>query len=155
MHNKPNEINVDILVLDHGKNLPLPAYQTEGSSGMDLHAAVQKDTVINPGAYALIPTGITLAIPFGYEAQIRPRSGLAAKFALTVLNSPGTIDSDYRGEIKIIIINHEKNTYTIKRGDRIAQATFSPVIQAKINIVNELSDTKRGDGGFGSTGIQT
>lgn len=154
MQTEQEEVRVDIKTLEHGKDLPIPAYQTNGSAGIDLYAAIQKNIKIHSSEYTLIPTGISFAIPHGYEAQVRPRSGLAAKFGLTVLNSPGTIDSDYRGEIKIIIINHGKNTYEIKRGDRIAQAIFTPVTRVKFNIVSELSNTARGAGGFGSTGTE-
>tara|TARA_B100001094_G_C17979897_1_gene694672 strand:- start:192 stop:659 length:468 start_codon:yes stop_codon:yes gene_type:complete len=154
MQTELEEVRIDIKTLEHGKGLPIPAYQTGGSAGMDLYAAIEKNITIHTSEYTLIPTGISLAIPHGYEAQIRPRSGLAAKFALTVLNSPGTIDSDYRGEIKIIIINHGKNTYEIKRGERIAQAIFAPVTRVKVNIVSELSNTRRGAKGFGSTGTK-
>ena len=149
-----DEISVNMEILEHGMNLPIPEYQTKESSGMDLHAAIEEDLEIKSGDKVIIPTGIALAIPQGYEAQIRPRSGLAAKHNITVLNTPGTIDSDYRGEIKAIIINHGRDKYTVKRGDRIAQIIFSPIARAKIKSVSKLSETIRGEGGFGSTGIR-
>jgi dUTP pyrophosphatase len=132
----------------------IPKYETPGSSGMDLAAYVEAAIIINPGDKALIPTGFSLSIPQGYEVQIRPRSGLAAKKGITVLNTPGTIDSDYRGEIKVILINLSKDKFTIKNGDRIAQMIVCPVIQARLEEVQELSDTARGTGGFGSTGTK-
>tara|TARA_B100000780_G_C20976221_1_gene389923 strand:+ start:57 stop:497 length:441 start_codon:yes stop_codon:yes gene_type:complete len=132
----------------------IPKYETPGSSGMDLAAYVEAVIIINPGDKALIPTGFSLSIPQGYEVQIRPRSGLAAKKGITVLNTPGTIDSDYRGEIKVILINLSKDKFTIKNGDRIAQMVVCPVIQARLEEVQELSDTARGTGGFGSTGTK-
>ena len=149
-----DEISVNMEILEHGMNLPIPEYQTKESSGMDLHAAIEGNLEIKSGDKVIIPTGIALAIPQGYEAQIRPRSGLAAKHNVTVLNTPGTIDSDYRGEIKAIIINHGKDKYTVKRGDRIAQIIFTPIARAKIKSVSKLSETIRGEGGFGSTGIR-
>ena len=132
----------------------IPKYETPGSSGMDLAAYVEAVIIINPCDKALIPTGFSLSIPQGYEVQIRPRSGLAAKKGITVLNTPGTIDSDYRGEIKVILINLSKDKFTIKNGDRIAQMVVCPVIQARLEEVQELSDTARGTGGFGSTGTK-
>ena len=132
----------------------IPKYETPGSSGMDLAAYIEAVIIINPGDKALIPTGFSLSIPQGYEVQIRPRSGLAAKKGITVLNTPGTIDSDYRGEIKVILINLSKDKFTIKNGDRIAQMIVCPVIQARLEEVQELSDTARGTGGFGSTGTK-
>jgi len=128
----------------------IPAYQTKEAAGFDLHSI--DDAVINPGERKLIGTGLAFEIEYGYEVQIRPRSGLAFKHGITVLNSPGTIDSDYRGEIKVLLINHGNEPYEIKKGERIAQAVIAPVIQAEIIEVDELSDTQRGAGGFGSTG---
>jgi len=128
----------------------IPAYQTKEAAGFDLHSI--EETVINPGERKLIGTGLAFEIEFGYEVQIRPRSGLAYKHGITVLNSPGTIDSDYRGEIKVLLINHGNEPFEIKKGERIAQAVIAPVVQAKIVEVEELSDTQRGAGGFGSTG---
>ena len=131
-------------------NAVIPQYQTKEAAGFDLHAI--EDVVIKPGERKLIGTGLAFEIEFGYEVQIRPRSGLAFKHGITVLNSPGTIDSDYRGEIKVLLINHGNEPYEIKKGERIAQAVIAPVIQAEIIEVDELSDTQRGAGGFGSTG---
>ena len=128
-----------------------PKYETSGSSGMDVAAYIENNIIINPGEKALVSTGFSVAIPRGYEIQIRPRSGLAAKKNITVLNTPGTIDSDYRGEIKVILINLGKEKFVIENGERIAQMVVCPVVQAKLEEVNKLSDTKRGSGGFGST----
>ncbi len=128
----------------------IPAYQTKEAAGFDLHSI--EDVIINPGERKLIGTGLAFEIEFGYEVQIRPRSGLAYKHGITVLNTPGTIDSDYRGEIKVLLINHGSEPFEIKKGERIAQAVIAPVIQAEIVEVEELSDTERGSGGFGSTG---
>jgi dUTP pyrophosphatase len=128
----------------------IPAYQTKEAAGFDLHSI--EDVIINPGERKLIGTGLAFEIEKGYEIQIRPRSGLAYKHGITVLNTPGTIDSDYRGEIKVLLINHAKEAFEIKKGDRIAQAVVAPVIQAEIIEVEKLSDTERGSGGFGSTG---
>ncbi len=146
---------VEFLQLSHARGLPPPAYQTEHAAGMDLVAAVADDAplVLAPGVYAMIPTGLVIALPPGFEAQVRPRSGLAAKFGVTVLNSPGTIDADYRGEINILLINHGREPFTIKRGERIAQMIVAPVTQARlVPAAGELSATARGSGGFGSTG---
>jgi dUTP pyrophosphatase len=140
--------------LPHAEGLPLPAYETTGSAGMDLRAAVPEDEplVLKPGARLLAPTGLTMAIPQGYEVQVRPRSGLAAKAGITCLNTPGTIDSDYRGEVKVILINLGEEDFTIRRGDRIAQMVVAPVAQAGWIEVDDLDETARGAGGFGSTG---
>ena len=132
----------------------IPKYETSGSSGMDIAANTIKKIIINPGEKAMVPTGFSLAIPRGYEVQIRPRSGLAAKKNITVLNTPGTIDADYRGEIKVILINHGKEEFVIENGERIAQMVVCPVVQANLEEVEELSDTIRGSGGFGSTGTK-
>ena len=135
------------------KEIPLPKYQTSESAGMDLHAAIEDETTLPPnGGRAIIPTGIRIAIPSGYEMQIRPRSGLAAKHGVTVINAPGTVDSDYRSEVGVILINHSDTPYTINRGDRIAQAVFSQVYQIELIETEELDTTTRGNGGFGSTG---
>lgn len=134
--------------------MPLPEYETQGSAGFDLRAAISEPIVLQPGKRALIPIGIKIALPEGYEAQIRPRSGLAYRNGITMLNSPGTIDSDYRGEIKVIAINHGEEPFTVKHGDRIAQMVIAPVQKIEIQEVFELPKTKRGDGGFGSTGVQ-
>ncbi len=139
--------------LDHNRDLPLPSYQSEGSSGLDLQAAVDKAVTLQPGEIRLIPTGLSISIPKGYEAQIRPRSGLALRHGLGLVNSPGTIDADYRGEIGIIAINWGKEPLTIKRGERIAQIVVSKVYRAKVEEVDELDPTKRGNGGFGHSGV--
>ena len=147
-------VKVDIRQLPHAEGLPLPAYQSTHAAGLDLLAAVPEETpfVLAPGKHALVPTGLTIALPQGYEAQVRPRSGLAAKHGVTVLNSPGTIDADYRGEIAVILINHGDATFPINRGERIAQMVIAPVAQAELVAVASLPDTARGSGGFGSTG---
>ena len=143
---------VKILVKKFDKNIKLPAYKTFGSSGMDLLAYLKNKITINPGKTAAIPTGIAVAIPKNYEIQIRPRSGLAAKRSISVLNTPGTVDSDYRGEIKIILINLSKKSFVVKSGDRVAQMILCPVARGKLKEVKNLPRTTRGKGGFGSTG---
>jgi len=143
---------VKILVKKFDKNIKLPTYKTSGSSGMDLVAYIKNKITINPGKTAMIKTGIAVAVPKNYEIQIRPRSGLAAKKSISVLNTPGTIDSDYRGEIKIILINLGKKSFVIKSGDRIAQMILCPVVRAKLKEVKNLPKTIRDKGGFGSTG---
>ena len=143
---------VKVLIKKTSKNIDLPNYKTPGSSGLDLIANTVGELLINSGETHLIPTGISIAIPQGYEAQIRPRSGLATKHSITVLNTPGTIDSDYRGEIKVILINLSKKTYKVTEGQRIAQMVICPIIKAEFEEVDELPSTERGEGGFGSTG---
>lgn len=145
---------VRVVRLAHGAGLPLPEYQSDGAAGIDLLAAVdrQHPLILAPGARALIPTGLVLELPSGYEAQVRPRSGLALKYGLTVLNSPGTIDSDYRGEVGVILANLGQAPFEIRRGERIAQLVVSPVTKAALVEVKQVSDTERGKGGFGSTG---
>ena len=143
---------VKILVKKFYKNIKLPIYKTAGSSGMDLVAYIKNKITINPGKTAIIPTGIAIATPKNYEIQIRPRSGLAAKKGITVLNTPGTIDADYRGEIKIILINLSKKSFVVKSGDRIAQMILCPVAKGRLKEVKDLPKTVRGKGGFGSTG---
>ena len=138
--------------LPHAEGLALPAYQTPGSAGLDLRAAISTPVELLPGRRALIPTGLCLAIPEGYEGQVRPRSGLAAKHGVTVLNSPGTIDADYRGEVKVILINCGLEAYTLERGDRVAQLVLAPVAQLELAVVSALDATERGSGGFGHTG---
>jgi dUTP pyrophosphatase len=140
--------------LPHAEGLPLPAYETSGAAGMDLRAAVPDDApmTLRPGARDMVPTGLTWAIPQGFEVQIRPRSGLAAKAGVTCLNTPGTIDSDYRGEVKVILINLGAEDFIIRRGDRIAQMVVAPVTQAVWSEADSLDETARGAGGFGSTG---
>ena len=145
---------VRVMRLPHGADLPLPAYQTAQAAGLDLHAAVapQAPLVIAPGRWAAVPTGIALALPAGTEAQVRPRSGLAARHGVTVLNAPGTIDGDYRGEVQVLLINLGPEAFTIRRGDRIAQLVLAPVMRAVLFEAESLDDTTRGAGGFGSTG---
>jgi dUTP pyrophosphatase len=135
-------------------SVSIPKYETTGSSGMDIAAHIPNNIIIDPGEKALVSTGLSIAIPKGYEVQIRPRSGLAAKKNITVLNTPGTIDADYRGEIKVILINLGKEKFIIKNGERIAQMVVCPVVQAYLEEVNELTNTDRGSGGFGSTGTK-
>lgn len=147
--------NVKIKKLAHfGTDLPLPSYSTSQSAGMDLVAAIDKPIVIKSGEVKLIPTAISIELPIGFEAQVRPRSGLAAKYGITVLNSPGTIDSDYRGEIKVILINHGKEDFIVERAMRIAQIVIARHEQIAWEETNSLDDTVRGEGGFGSTGHQ-
>ncbi len=142
----------EILIKRLSKEILLPKYETVGSSGMDLSANINSSIDIPPGQTAIIPTGLSVSIPQGYEIQIRPRSGIAAKKSVTVLNTPGTVDSDYRGEIKVILINLGKLSFTVEKGDRIAQMVICPVIKAKLKEVEDLNTTSRGEGGFGSTG---
>jgi len=137
----------------YGNKNPIPKYQTEGSAGFDLTACIDNNRIISAGDTEIIPTGFIFEIPNGYEMQIRPRSGLAAKFGITVLNSPGTIDSDYRGEVKVILTNLSNCYFEIKNGDRIAQGVICPVIQAELIETDELTKTEREQGGFGSTGV--
>jgi dUTP pyrophosphatase len=139
--------------LDHAKDLPLPSYESTSAAGMDVRAAIEEPLLLKPGERTLIPTGLQMALPHGYEAQIRPRSGLAIRNGITMLNSPGTIDADYRGEVKVIAINHSQEDFTVNHGDRIAQMVIAPVVQLTIIAVDELDETDRGEGGFGSTGI--
>ena len=149
-----NEVNVAVRPLPHFEGLQLPAYETIGSAGMDVRAAVPEGEpiVLAPGERNMVPTGLSVAIPQGYEIQVRPRSGLAAKHGLTCLNTPGTIDSDYRGEIKVILINLGQEAFTIQRGERIAQLVLAPVTRLVWQSVDTLDETDRGAGGFGSTG---
>ena len=143
-----------ILIKRLFKNVQIPKYETEGSSGLDLAAKLDKDVNINPGEVEIIPTGLAVSIPKGFEIQIRPRSGLAAKNKISVLNTPGTIDSDYRGELKVILINLGQKKFKVENGLRIAQMVLCPIIHAKLEEVDELKDTERGEGGFGSTGTK-
>ena len=145
---------VPIVRLPHARDLPLPAYETAQAAGMDLRAAVPEHEpfVLKPGSRHAVPTGLAFALPAGFEGQVRPRSGLALKHGVTCLNTPGTIDADYRGEVKVILINHGPEDFTIRRGDRIAQLVIAPVIQAGWTEVASLEETARGAGGFGSTG---
>ena len=145
---------VPIVRLPHAADLPLPAYESAQAAGMDLRAAVPEDEplVLRPGSRFPVPTGLAFALPPGFEGQVRPRSGLAFKSGVTCLNTPGTVDADYRGEVKVILINHGEEDFTIRRGDRIAQLIIAPVVQAQWAEVQSLDDTARGSGGFGSTG---
>lgn len=147
-------LEVSVTQLPNAEGLPLPSYATAGAAGMDLSAANDRDITINPGARALIPTGIAIALPVGFEAQVRPRSGLALKKGITVLNSPGTIDADYRGEIGVVLINHGHEEFVVKRGDRIAQLVISRYDRVAWRQTETLNETDRGAGGFGSTGIE-
>jgi dUTP pyrophosphatase len=149
-----NPVKVEVRQLPNGEGLALPAYQSELAAGLDLFAAVPEGApiILAPGKYALVPTGISIALPPGYEAQVRPRSGLAAKHGVTVLNAPGTVDADYRGEIGVPLINHSDVPFTVRRGERIAQMVIASVVQAELVPVAALSTTARGSGGFGSTG---
>ena len=145
---------VPILRLPHAQGLPLPAYETAQAAGMDLRAAAPEDEpiILRPGSRYAVPTGLAFALPPGFEGQVRPRSGLAAKHGVTCLNTPGTIDADYRGEVKVILINLGEDDFVIRRGERIAQLIVAPVVQAQWTEVDSLDDTARGSGGFGSTG---
>ena len=147
--------NLQLKILENGYGLPIPKYESEGAAGLDLLAAIEenKSVIILPGRAEMVPTGIAIALPSGFEAQIRPRSGLAAKNGITILNSPGTIDSDYRGEISAMLINHSKVNFKIERGMKIAQMVIAPVVQFNLIKTETLDETKRGAGGFGSTGI--
>ncbi len=149
-----NAVTVQIKWLDHGRGLEPPAYATTDSTGMDIRAAVPADApvVLEPGQRALVDTGFCMALPAGYEAQVRPRSGLAIRHGVTCLNTPGTIDADYRGEVKVILVNLGQKRFTVNRGERIAQMVIAPVTRADVSVVDTLDETSRGAGGFGSTG---
>ena len=147
-------LSVKVKPLENHKGLPLPAYESEGSSGMDIRACVEEPVSLNPGEIRLIPTGVAVSIPPGYEGQIRPRSGLSLNHGIGMVNSPGTIDSDYRGEVGIILINWGKDPFVIRRGDRIAQMVISKVYRADILETKDLGETLRGEGGFGHSGIR-
>lgn len=149
-----NNVQVALTPLEHAVGLKLPTYETSQSAGMDLSAALEEALELGPGDRALIPTGLAIALPAGFEAQIRPRSGLAIKNGVTVLNTPGTIDADYRGEIKVVLINHGKEAFTIERGMRIAQMVIAKHEHIEWNVVESLDETERGAGGFGSTGTE-
>jgi dUTP diphosphatase len=146
------QVTVAIRTLPEGAGLPLPTYMTPDAAGCDLFAAVSGDVALEPGDRALIPAGFSLALPTGYEAQVRPRSGLAIKYGVTCLNAPGTIDADYRGPVAVILVNHGKDRFVIRRGDRIAQMVIAPVSRARFEPADALSGTERDSGGFGSTG---
>ena len=145
-------VAIGVKRLPHGLDLDLPSYETPGAAGADLRAAIGEDLVLEPGGRALVPTGLAFDIPEGLEVQVRPRSGLAARHGVTVLNAPGTIDSDYRGEVKVILINCGAASFTVSPGDRIAQIVVAPVLQARFALVEEIGASARGSGGFGSTG---
>ncbi|MCK5515607.1 MAG: dUTP diphosphatase [Desulfobulbaceae bacterium] len=150
---KEKKIQFKWLIPPVEQNLNLPHYETSGASGMDVEAAVVDTVSLFPGEIVLLPTGFAVALPTGYELQVRPRSGLAVKRGITLVNSPGTIDADYRGEVRIALINHGKKVFDINRGDRIAQLVLSPVVRACLDVVEELDITERGSGGFGHTGV--
>ncbi|MBR3392054.1 MAG: dUTP diphosphatase [Firmicutes bacterium] len=146
-------VTLKIRTLPHFAGLPLPAYQSEQAAGLDLPAAVEEPLLLSPGRRAAVPTGLALELPKGYEAQVRPRSGLALRQGVTVLNSPGTVDADYRGEVKVILINLGEEDFLIERGMRIAQLVVAPMTQTRIEVAAELEESGRGAGGFGSTGV--
>jgi len=148
-----DRIVIKVKRLDHNQDLPLPSYHSDGSSGLDLHAAVTEDLTIQAGEIRLIPTGLSISLPKGYEAQVRARSGLALRHGLGLVNSPGTIDADYRGEIGVIVINWGTEPFTVRRGDRIAQMVIGKVYRAEVEEVDEIDPTERGEGGFGHSGI--
>ncbi|OQY27554.1 MAG: deoxyuridine 5'-triphosphate nucleotidohydrolase [Candidatus Cloacimonetes bacterium 4572_55] len=150
-----DNIQLPIKIFSHAEDLPLPRYMTSGSVGMDMFAAISDPLIIDCGDYWPIPTGIAFSLPEGYEAMIRPRSGLAFKHGVTILNAPGTIDSDYRGEVRVLLINHGKLPFQVNRGDRIAQLVINRIVQAKWMRRQELDATVRGRGGFGHTGVST
>jgi dUTP pyrophosphatase len=143
---------VQVKRLSHGMDLPLPAYMSKHAAGMDIYAAVNPEVIIPPGEWKLVPTGISIALPEGYEAQVRPRSGLALKQGVSILNTPGTVDADYRGEVRVILMNHSQEDLIIKRGDRIAQMIVNKIERIRFEEVQELPDSNRGSGGFGHTG---
>lgn len=145
-------ISVGFVWLEHGRGLDAPRRHTTGAAGIDLPAALDSELTIAPGARAMVPTGLSLALPDGYEGQVRPRSGLAAKHGVTVLNAPGTIDADYRGEVSVVLINHGDAPFVVRRGDRIAQLVVAPVVGVDLTEMETLDATERGDGGYGSTG---
>lgn len=147
-------IRLEFKRIPHNIDLPLPAFETPNSAGMDVRAAVEEPMIMKSSEWVLVPTGLKMAIPEGYEVQVRPRSGLAFKHGVTVLNAPGTIDADYRGELKILLINNGKDDFLIQRGDRIAQLIVAKIHQPEVIEVQELSSTQRGEGGFGSTGVK-
>ena len=151
--NSGRPISVPVKRLDHGRDLPLPSYATDGSAGLDLMAAIASDIELAPGARELVPSGVTIALPHGFEAQVRPRSGLALKSGITVLNAPGTIDADYRGEIKVLLINHGTVPFRIERGMRIAQLIVAPVVRIGWAEDAPFEASARGAGGYGSTGL--
>ena len=145
---------LSLKVLPHGQGLPLPAYETAGAAGLDLRAALDSALVVKPGERVRVPTGLQMEIPLGFEGQVRARSGLSWRNGLAVINAPGTIDADYRGEVQVLLVNLSDVPFTIERGERVAQLVIAPVVQARIAVVDELAVTTRGSGGFGSTGIR-
>jgi len=147
-------LKVQVKVLPHGEGIPLPRYMSDHAAGMDLYAAVMEDLSIPPDSWKLVPTGLSLALPEGYEAQVRPRSGLALKQGVSVLNTPGTVDADYRGEVGVILMNHSKENLVVKRGDRIAQMIVNQIEKIEFEKVAELPSSERGAGGFGHTGVR-
>lgn len=153
-HDALQTLEIPIIVLPHGLGLPLPAAATVAAAGLDLRAAVEAPVTLVPGARALVPTGISIAIPEGYEGQVRPRSGLAVKHGVTVLNAPGTIDADFRGEVRVLLVNHGDEPFTIERGERIAQLVISRFYKVLWSLATDLDPTERGTGGYGSTGRQ-
>lgn len=148
------EVRIQVTRASEGEGLPLPSYATRGSAGMDLFAAVTEDVVLDPGERALISTGLRIALPPGYEAQIRPRSGLALRHGISMVNTPGTIDEDFRGSVCLLLINHGDASFTVRRGDRIGQMVVAPVTRAVWEEVSELPPSERGEGGFGHTGVR-
>lgn len=150
----PDSVKVKLVPMEHAVGLPLPKYETSLSAGMDLAAALEEALELGPGDRILVPTGLSIALPPGYEAQVRPRSGLAVKHGVTVINSPGTIDADYRGEIKVALVNHGKEPFTIERGMRVAQMVVEKHEHIEWEVVKDLDETERGEGGFGSTGVE-
>lgn len=147
-------MNIQFKKLPHAEDLPLPSYESRFAAGMDIRAALEQPVKLLPNARKLIPTGLKMAMPEGYEAQIRPRSGLAYRNGITMLNTPGTIDADYRGEVKVLAVNLGEEPFVINHGDRVAQMVIAPVTQANVEEVEDLSETERADGGFGSTGVK-
>lgn len=147
-------MNIQFKKLPHAQDLPLPSYESEYAAGMDIRAALENPIILKPRERKLIPSGLKMALPKGYEAQMRPRSGLAYRHGITMLNTPGTIDADYRGELKMLAVNLGEEEFVINHGDRVAQMIIAPVIQADVHEVKNLSETERGDGGFGSTGVK-
>jgi dUTP pyrophosphatase len=147
-------LKVQVKILPHGQGVPLPKYMSDHAAGMDLYAAVQADLIIPSGEWKLVPTGLAMAIPAGYEAQVRPRSGLALKQGVSVLNTPGTVDADYRGEVGVILMNHSQDELVVKRGDRIAQMIINQIERIEFEKVEELPSSERGAGGFGHTGVR-
>ncbi len=150
---KETVVELPVEIMDHARGLPLPAYMTAGAAGMDLYAAVKEEAILGRGEVQVVPTGLRVAVPPGYELQIRPRSGLAARSGIGVLNSPGTVDADYRGEIMVILINHGSAPFGVRRGDRIAQMVLCPIPRVRLVPTTTLPETERGEGGFGHTGI--